>query len=159
MATFFDEQVDHEFELERPSGSPQLYGWFLAEKFRRSVTDLSLQQLSALVVCGGSGMDGEFLARQCARVISSDISLGAAQRARERANRHGVDIDVVVADAELLPFPDRSIDLVYVHDGLHHLDRPLEGLGEMARVARQAVCDRTGTGGCDTTCGARWSRT
>ena len=45
----------------------------------------------------------------------------------------------IVADVERLPFADRAVDLVYVHDGLHHLERPLSGLTEMARVARRAV--------------------
>jgi SAM-dependent methyltransferase len=139
QAEFFDESVDDEFELERPSGTPPLYGWLLTEKFRRSVVRLALRDLTALTVCGGSGMDAEFLARAGARVISSDISFGAARRARERGQRHGVPFDVIVADVERLPFPDRSIDVVYVHDGLHHLERPLDGLAEMARVARLAV--------------------
>ena len=140
QAAFFDGSLDDEFELERPSGAPPLYEWLLTEKFHRSVANLALQGLTALAVCGGSGMDAEFLARAGARVISSDISLGAAWRTRERGQRHGVAIDVIVADAERLPFPDRSIDIVYVHDGLHHLERPLDGLAEMARVARRAVC-------------------
>jgi SAM-dependent methyltransferase len=117
-----------------------LYGWLLMEKFRRGVARRALRGMTALAVCGGSGMDAEFLAMAGARVISSDISLGAARRARERGQRHGVPIDVIVADVECLPFPDRSIDVVYVHDGLHHLERPLEGLAEMARVARGGVC-------------------
>jgi SAM-dependent methyltransferase len=58
---------------------------------------------------------------------------------RERARRHGVALTPVVADARDLPFADRSFDVVYVHDGLHHLDDPDAGLSEMARVARQAV--------------------
>jgi SAM-dependent methyltransferase len=66
-------------------------------------------------------------------------SRDSARRARERARRHAFLLTVVVADAERLPFPDRSIDLVYVHDGLHHLEDPLVGLDEMARVARVAV--------------------
>ncbi len=65
--------------------------------------------------------------------------MGAVRRARERGRRHAFHLAVVVADAERLPFPDRSIDLVYVHDGLHHLEDPLVGLTEMARVARVAV--------------------
>ncbi len=140
QATFFDGSLDDEFELERPFGAPPLYGWLLTEKFRRSVAHLALHDLTALAVCGGSGMDAEFLARAGARVISSDISLGAARRARERGRRHGVPIDVIVADIERLPFPDASVDVVYVHDGLHHLERPLVGLAEMARVARVAIC-------------------
>jgi SAM-dependent methyltransferase len=141
QVAFFDEGgLDEEFERERPFGSPVLYGWLLAERFRRSVAHLSLEGMTALVICGGSGMDAELLARRGARVLTSDVSFGASCRARERGRRHGVAFDVVVADAELLPLPDQSIDVVYVHDGLHHLERPLDGLAEMARVARVAVC-------------------
>ncbi len=78
----------------------------------------------------------QFLARAGAKVVSSDLSLGAARRTLERARRHGLDITPVVADVERLPFADRDFDLVLVHDGLHHLERPEVGLGEMARVAR-----------------------
>jgi ubiquinone/menaquinone biosynthesis C-methylase UbiE len=95
---------------------------------------------TALVVCGGSGMDAEFLSLAGASVISSDLSLGAAHRVRERARRHGVSITPVVADVEHLPFADLSVDLVYVHDGLHHLEDPSAGIAEMVRVARHAVC-------------------
>lgn len=140
QAAFFDEGLDEEFELERPSGTPSLHAWLLMEKFHRSVSHLDLSGSTALTVCGGSGMDAEFLARAGASVVSSDISLGAARRARERSKRHQVPFDVIVADVERLPFPDRSVDIVYVHDGLHHLERPLDGLREMARVARYAVC-------------------
>jgi SAM-dependent methyltransferase len=84
-------------------------------------------------------MDAEFLARSGAQVIVSDISIGAMQRARERARRYGLAITPIVADVERLPFRDRSVDLVYVHDGLHHLATPFAGLAEMARVAGFAV--------------------
>lgn len=140
QARWFDEAVDAEWEIERPQKGPQFHRWLLAEKFRRSVADLGLHGLTALTVCGGSGMDAEFLAQAGAHVISSDVSIGAARRARERGRRHGLPLEVIVADVEHLPFPDRSIDLVYVHDGLHHVERPLEGLAEMARVARYGVC-------------------
>ncbi len=140
QAAFFDTEADNRFEIERPCGAPTLYGWLLGQKFRQSVAGLSLRGATALAVCGGSGMDAEFLARAGARVISSDISLGAVRRARERGRRHKVSFDVIVADVERLPFADGSIDVVYVHDGLHHLERPLDGLAEMAPVARRAVC-------------------
>jgi SAM-dependent methyltransferase len=84
-------------------------------------------------------MDAEFLARQGMRVVASDLSLGAARRTRERARRYGLDITPIVADVERLPFADGTFDLVLVHDGLHHLERPELGLAEMARVARQWV--------------------
>jgi SAM-dependent methyltransferase len=142
QAAWFDGTVDSGWEIARPNGAPSFHRFLLEEKFRRSTAGIDhlIPGSTALVVCGGSGMDAEFLARAGARVISSDISFGAARRAHERARRHDVSIDVIAADVERLPFSDASIDIVYVHDGLHHLERPLEGLAEMARVARRAVC-------------------
>jgi SAM-dependent methyltransferase len=87
-------------------------------------------------VCGGSGMDAEFLVERGAAVITSDISLGAARRARERARRGGFPLLSIVADVERLPARDGSLDLVYVHDGLHHLEDPPAGIAEMARAGR-----------------------
>jgi ubiquinone/menaquinone biosynthesis C-methylase UbiE/uncharacterized protein YbaR (Trm112 family) len=138
---FFDQDPADDFGVTRPRGAPELYGWLLREKFRRSVIGLEhlLPGATALTICGGSGVDAEFLERAGARVILSDISLGVVLQARERARRYGLDITLVVADAEALPFRDASVDVVYVHDGLHHLERPALGLAEMARVARRAV--------------------
>jgi len=86
-------------------------------------------------------MDADFLAHALpgTHFIASDISLGAAQRTAERARRFGLAIFSIVADVEHLPFADHAIDLVYVHDGLHHLEDPGTGLSEMARVAARAV--------------------
>lgn len=141
QAAWFDRAQQAEFEIERPTGAPALYRFLLLEKFRRAVKPLGtrLDGCTALAVCGGSGMDAELLATIGASAISSDISLGAAKRAQERGRRHGVPVISIVADVERLPFHDRSIDLVYVHDGLHHLDDPKRGLREMARVARRWV--------------------
>jgi uncharacterized protein YbaR (Trm112 family) len=138
--SFFDE-ADPEFEVTRPHGTPWLYRWLLAEKFRRSLEALPLPAggLTAVTICGGSGMDAEFLARVGASVISTDISLGAAQRTRERALRYGFDVLPAVADAEALPLRDRSVDLLYVHDGLHHLGSPAAGIREMLRTSRLAI--------------------
>jgi SAM-dependent methyltransferase len=140
QAAFFDAGAD-DWEIERPRGAPDLYRRLMEDKFRRATVGLEqiLPGASALTVCGGSGMDAEFLARAGAVVIASDLSLGAAGRVRERARRHGIDITPIVGDVESLPFRDRSIDIVSVHDGLHHLTDPLRGLTEMARVARRAI--------------------
>jgi len=123
QANFFDREEAAEFEIIRPHGTPTLYRWLLEEKFRRGVagvaTALEGSGAMALVVCGGSGMDAEFLTATGAQVITSDISVGAAKRARERARCYGLPIMAIVADVERLPFRDRAVNLVYVHDGLH----------------------------------------
>jgi SAM-dependent methyltransferase len=140
QAEHFDE-ADEEFEIERPRGTTPLYTWLIEEKFRRSIDALGglVRDATALAVCGGSGMDGELLARAGAHVVTADISVGASRRAVERSRRHGLELTPVVADAENLPFADGSFDLAYVHDGLHHLEHPERGLAEIARVARRAV--------------------
>jgi glycosyltransferase involved in cell wall biosynthesis/ubiquinone/menaquinone biosynthesis C-methylase UbiE/uncharacterized protein YbaR (Trm112 family) len=140
QAEFFD-TADSEYETNRPHGSPRLYSWLMGEKFNLGVAAISelLPDSTVLTVCGGSGMEAEYLARAGARVIVSDISLQAARRARERARRYQLPITSIVCDIEALPFADQTIDLVYIHDGLHHLERPFAGLAEMARVATRAV--------------------
>jgi SAM-dependent methyltransferase len=140
QASFFNE-LDESFEIERPMGTTWLYEWMLRWKFSQATRDLSqhMKGARAVAMCGGSGMDAEFLTRAGASVISVDISIGAARRARTRAQRHGVEYLSVAADAEQLPLADRSVDVSYVHDGLHHLARPDAGLSEMTRVSRHAV--------------------
>lgn len=127
--------------MTRPHGSPRLYRFMLAQKFHRAIGSIRphLRGAIALTVCGGSGMDAEYLSRAGAIVITSDLSLGAAARARDRSTRYGLGLQSIVADVEHLPFGDRSMDLVAVHDGLHHLDDPYAGLSEMARVARRWI--------------------
>lgn len=138
QAAHFDREMAAEFETTRPHGTARLYEWLLREKFRRAVAPLGrrLDGTTALVVCGGSGMDAEFLHERGAAVITSDISIGAAKRASERARRGGFPLLSIVADVERLPAADSSLDLVYVHDGLHHLEHPEMGIAEMARVGR-----------------------
>ena len=141
QAAHFDRPKMEAFEINRPHGTARLYRFLLAEKSRRAIRPIRphLVRASVLVVCGGSGMDAEFLARTGAAVTSSDLSLGAAMRARARSELYGLGIHSIVADVEHLPFTDQSVDLVAVHDGLHHLGNPYAGLAEMARVARRWV--------------------
>lgn len=141
QAEFFDHQVAAEFEITRPHDTPRLYQFLMGEKFRRATAPIgqSLAGMTVLTVCGGSGMDAEFLARAGAQVTATDLSLEACRRSSERARRYDLDIRAIVADVERLPFQDGSFDLVLVHDGLHHLEQPEVGLAEMARVARRWV--------------------
>jgi SAM-dependent methyltransferase len=141
QASWFDRQQVAEFEITRPHGAPALYGWMLSEKFRRAVGPIreDLPGSTAIVVCGGSGMDAEFLVLSGAQVITSDLSIGAARRAADRARRYGLDLLSIVADVEHLPLADRSVDVAYVHDGLHHLERVDPALDEMTRVANRAI--------------------
>lgn len=140
QADFFGAE-DADFERDRPHGQPAMYGWLLSEKFRRATAGIGhlLRGANVVASCGGSGMDAEFLARAGARVITVDLSLDAAQRARRRAETYGLPILSVAGDAERLPIATAGIDVAYVHDGLHHLSDPYVGLRELTRVAARAV--------------------
>jgi len=138
---FYEEECDREFEIGRPHNCGRLYQFLMEHKLRTGLNmlELELGGRSVLEVCCGSGMMSEKFARAGAVVTASDFSPAAISRARERAKRHQFSARFVVADAENLAFPDRSFDIVAVHDGLHHLDAPRRAIIEMARVGRQAV--------------------
>lgn len=69
-------------------------------------------------------------------LVVSDLSPGMLDVAMRNATEHGVAITTAVADAEELPFPDGSFDLVVGHAFLHHLPLPGKALMEARRVLR-----------------------
>lgn len=141
QAEAHDSAGSERFERTRPLGAPRFYGMLMEEKLSRSISELRgrLSGSSAVVVCAGSGMDAEYLARNGIPTIAVDVSLGSCRRTLDRADRAGLPILPVAGDAEQLPLRDASVGLAYVHDGLHHLRDYFRGLGEMLRVARGAV--------------------
>jgi SAM-dependent methyltransferase len=138
---FYEEECDPEFEIERPHGCGRLYEFLIEHKFRTGlgVLGCNIVGTSVLEICCGSGMMSEKFARAGAKVTGTDLSPAAVARAQERARRYRFDAFFLVADAENLTFPDRSFDIVVVHDGLHHLDNPDRAIREMARVASRGV--------------------
>ena len=136
----FYASLDAEEEIERPHHYPRPVRFLLEEKLRRALALLGpLTSTDALCVCGGSGMDAEWLAHLGIRPTILDLSPQALTRARIRAARHGFEVTLVRGDAARLPFSDRSFGMALVHDGLHHLDDPYRALDEMARVARREL--------------------
>lgn len=76
----------------------------------------------------------------CATCVALDRSSRALTAAAERV-RGRTDIELVRADADALPYPDRSFDLVTCNLALHHFDPPdaVRALAEMARVGRDVI--------------------
>jgi ubiquinone/menaquinone biosynthesis C-methylase UbiE len=67
---------------------------------------------------------------------ASDISPGMLNRLAATAAGRGLEISTVEADAERLPLPDCSFDLVLGHAVLHHLPDLERALREFERVLR-----------------------
>jgi ubiquinone/menaquinone biosynthesis C-methylase UbiE len=68
------------------------------------------------------------------RATCTDISPGMLATLGANAQRLGLDVETVVADAEQLPFADGSFDLVLGHAVLHHIPDLPRAFSEFARV-------------------------
>src|SRR4051794_32683343 len=68
--------------------------------------------------------------------VASDISQGMLDELAQSAERLGLEVDTVRAEAESLPFEDESFDLVFGHAVLHHLPDLDASFAELYRVLR-----------------------
>jgi SAM-dependent methyltransferase len=93
----------------------------------------------------GIGTQALGLLRRDFRVIASDLSPGAVQRARQEAAARGVRLPAVVADFRALPMAAACADVVLLADNaLPHLDSE----ADIALALRECLrCTRPG-GGC-----------
>jgi ubiquinone/menaquinone biosynthesis C-methylase UbiE len=70
------------------------------------------------------------------RATATDISPGMLATLEENASRLGLEVRTAAAEAETLPFPDESFDLVFGHAVLHHIPDLDRAFSEFARVLR-----------------------
>jgi ubiquinone/menaquinone biosynthesis C-methylase UbiE len=74
--------------------------------------------------------------RAIRRATATDISPGMLATLEENASELGLEVHTASADAETLPFPDESFDLVFGHAVLHHIPDLARGFAEFRRVLR-----------------------
>ena len=89
-----------------------------------------------LDVAAGNGNLAILAAEEGASVVASDLTPAMLDLGRERAAADGVDIEWVEADAEALPFDDRSFDCVGSVFGAMLAPRPEVVAAELFRVVR-----------------------
>lgn len=94
-----------------------------------------------LDLAGGSGDLTRLLARAVGRtgtVVLADINAAMLAVGRDRLYDSGIadNLQLVQANAEALPFPDRRFDLVTIAFGLRNVTAKEAALGEMYRVLR-----------------------
>lgn len=71
-----------------------------------------------------------------AELTATDIAPGMLEALRANADSLDLDVDTVVTDAENLPFPDESFDLVLGHAVLHHIPNLNAAAAEFFRVLK-----------------------
>jgi ubiquinone/menaquinone biosynthesis C-methylase UbiE len=69
-------------------------------------------------------------------LVATDISQGMLEELSASAGRLGLDVETACTEAERLPFPDSSFDLVFGHAILHHLPDLDASFREFRRVLR-----------------------
>ncbi|HEY1011911.1 MAG TPA: methyltransferase domain-containing protein [Herpetosiphonaceae bacterium] len=92
-----------------------------------------------LDIATGGGHTALAFSRQAAEVVASDLTAPMlAAAAAHFASKGAANIATELADAEALPFPDASFDVVTCRIAAHHFPQPQRFAAEAARVLRAA---------------------
>ncbi len=84
----------------------------------------------------GLGTDLVQFARAGAMVTGVDLTPASIDLVRRRFALEGLPVNAQVADAESLPFPDASFDVVYSFGVLHHTPDTQKAINEVHRVLK-----------------------
>jgi ubiquinone/menaquinone biosynthesis C-methylase UbiE len=86
----------------------------------------------------GVGMGADYLEwlKAGAQATGVDLSAASLERARRRCELAGYTPDLRIADAESLPFPDNSFDVVYSYGVMHHSPDTSQCVREAWRVLK-----------------------
>ena len=89
-----------------------------------------------LDIAAGNGNASLAAARRWCDVVATDYVPALLERARERANAERLDIEFREADAEALPFPDGTFDVVMSTFGVMFTPDQERAAAEMLRVCK-----------------------
>jgi ubiquinone/menaquinone biosynthesis C-methylase UbiE len=86
----------------------------------------------------GAGMGADYLEwlKAGARATAVDLSSASLEQARRRCEMAGYAPDLQISDAEHLPFPDNTFDIVYSYGVLHHSPDTPQCIREAGRVLK-----------------------
>lgn len=104
--------------------------------FGRFLDPSDVSDRAVLEIGCGMGTHAAMLARAGARLTAIDLTDRAVQMTRRRFHELGLTARIERADAEELPFPDGSFDMVWSWGVIHHSSSTERCLDEIARVLR-----------------------
>jgi len=103
-------------------------------KFICSVIDYSGKYVLDLGC--GTGVCTYDLAKRAKKVVGVDISTWAIEKAKANPIAEKLNVDFVVGDAENIPFPDNTFDVVVNTALLQYFDEPQKVINEIHRVLK-----------------------
>lgn len=142
MKTYWEREACGEIHAEAPVGTPE---FFVEVERRRDelephigrYADFEGARSKRLLEIGvGLGTDFMRFVRAGARATGVDLTERAIGLVRRRLEVEGLEADLLVADAEALPFEDGSFDRVYSWGVLHHTPDTARAVREAVRVLR-----------------------
>jgi SAM-dependent methyltransferase len=100
-------------------------------------------RISGLEIGCGHGWYSAELARRGYAMTACDVAPGQAEEARKFLERQGLCVQVDVADAQALPYPDACFDFAFGVNVLHHVSGARgrsRALSEVLRVLKPGGC-------------------
>lgn len=110
---------------------------YTLQPFMNSVMGFNAFHGKKLLEIGcGLGTDLLQFARGGAFVTGIDLTPRSIDLVKHRFELYGLPVDALVADAEHLPFPSDSFDVVYSFGVLHHTPNTQQAINEVNRVLK-----------------------
>jgi ubiquinone/menaquinone biosynthesis C-methylase UbiE len=142
VRSFWERTPCGSWDATAPEGSPEYFEQierrrYELEPFIQGLGDFrSTRGLDVLEIGVGLGTDHMQFARAGARLTGIDLTEKGIELVRRRLAFEGLSSDLRTADAEQLPFPAESFDVVYSWGVLHHTPETPRAVREAIRVLR-----------------------
>jgi len=105
-------------------------------KIKAALNELKPKNGSLVLDVGcGTGLLFPQIAEDADLLVGLDFSSNILRQARKRAKQHS-SVAILRADADFLPFPDKTFNVVFAITLLQNMPDPLRGLYEIKRVAQ-----------------------
>jgi ubiquinone/menaquinone biosynthesis C-methylase UbiE len=148
--TWFELRRIPEPEAMDDSAEVEAYSSAAAQKFLNQIDDTLVEHAARLVAgrAAGGALDigtgpGQIVLKLARRLpgwefVGVDRAANMISQARAAASATSAParVQFMVGDANRLPFPDHTFDLVMCNSLLHHLEKPQKLFSEIARLAK-----------------------
>jgi len=136
---FWDAHVNNEYYTREARGSDAYFADIRRKRYAHHyhipplLENITRQGRCCEIGCG-IGIDSIELARKGVPITGVDMSFAALRVAQGYANRNRLDVSFVQANAEHLPFKDKTFATVYSFGVLHHTPDMAAGVEQARRV-------------------------